>query len=157
MIDEALISGDRDLVKVLGIGFLLLVFVQTTVSAVRSWITTVLATNLNFQWFNNAFGHLLKLPIHFFEKRHTGDIISRFGSIKIMQQSITVQFVEGVIDGALVIGTLIMMFLYSPSLAFFAIMAVLIYLVLRFSIFRSLQEATSEQIIHAAKTKYLFY
>lgn len=151
MIDEALISGDRDLVKVLGIGFLLLVFVQTIISAVRSWITTVFATNLNFQWFSNAFDHLLKLPLHFFDKRHTGDIISRFESIKIIQQSITIQFVEGIIDGALVLGTLIMMFLYSTSLACMSIMAVVIYLALRFSVFGRLKEATAEQIIHAAK------
>ena len=42
----------------------------------RSWITTVLATNLNLQWLGNAFAHLLKLPLPYFEKRHTGDIAS---------------------------------------------------------------------------------
>ena len=36
---------------------------QTAIGAVRSWVTTVLATNLNFQWLGNAFSHLMKLPL----------------------------------------------------------------------------------------------
>jgi ATP-binding cassette, subfamily B, bacterial CvaB/MchF/RaxB len=156
VVDEALVTADRDLMTVLGIGFLLLVLVQTAIGAVRSWITTVLATNLNFQWLGNAFTHLLRLPLPYFEKRHLGDIVSRFGSIQIIQRSLTTQFVEGVIDGLLVIGTLIVMLLYSPQLTAIACVAVGLYAMLRWSIFRSLKEATAEQIIHAARQQTHF-
>jgi ATP-binding cassette, subfamily B, bacterial CvaB/MchF/RaxB len=151
VVDEALLAADRDLITVLGCGFLLLVIIQSSISAVRSWVTTVLATNLNFQWLGNAFAHLLKLPLPYFEKRHTGDIVSRFGSIQTIQRSLTTQFVEGVIDGILVIATFIMMLLYSPMLAAVACVAVVLYILLRWMIFRAMREATAEQIIHAAK------
>lgn len=156
VVDEALLAADRDLMTVLGCGFLLLVVLQTSIGAVRSWITTVLATNLNFQWLGNAFAHLMKLPLPYFEKRHTGDIVSRFGSIQTMQHSMTTQFVEGVIDGVLVIGTFILMLLYSVKLAAVACVAVLLYVILRWSIFRALREANAEQIIHAAKQQTHF-
>ncbi|MES2297646.1 MAG: peptidase domain-containing ABC transporter [Pseudomonadota bacterium] len=156
LVDEALLGADRDLITVLGCGFLLLVVVQTSITAVRSWMTTVLATNLNLQWLGNAFAHLLKLPLPYFEKRHTGDIVSRFTSIQTMQRSLTTQFVEGIIDGVLVLGTLGMMLLYSPSLAGVACIAVLLYIILRWVIFRALREATAEQIIHAAKQQTHF-
>ena len=156
VVDEALLAADKDLVTVLGIGFLLLVVVQTAITAVRSWVTTVLATNLNFQWLGNAFAHLMKLPLPYFEKRHTGDIVSRFGSIQTIQHSLTTQFVEGVIDGVMVIGTLIVMLLYSPQLTAVACVAVLLYALLRWSIFSQLREANAEQIIHAAKQQTHF-
>jgi ATP-binding cassette subfamily B protein RaxB len=156
VVDEALLAADRDLMTVLGCGFLLLVALQTSIGAVRSWITTVLSTNLNFQWLGNAFAHLMKLPLPYFEKRHTGDIVSRFGSIQTMQHSMTTQFVEGVIDGVLVIGTFILMMLYSVKLAAVACVAVLLYVILRWSIFRALREANAEQIIHAAKQQTHF-
>ena len=54
MVDEALVAADLDLITMLGIGFLLLVLMQTAIGAVRSWITTVMATNLNLQWLGNA-------------------------------------------------------------------------------------------------------
>jgi ATP-binding cassette subfamily B protein RaxB len=156
LVDEALLAADRDLITVLGCGFLLLVFIQTSIGAVRSWVTTVLATNLNFQWLGNAFAHLMKLPLPYFEKRHTGDIVSRFGSIQTIQRSLTTQFVEGVIDGVLVIGTFIMMLLYNPTLAAVACVAVALYILLRWTIFRAIREATAEQIIHAAKQQTHF-
>lgn len=151
LVDEALLAADRDLLTVLGCGFLLLVLVQTSISAVRSWVTTVMATSLNIQWLGNTFAHLLNLPLSYFEKRHTGDIVSRFGSIQTMQRSLTTQFVEGIIDGALVLGTMAMMLLYSPLLASVAVAAVILYILLRWSVFHALREATAEQIIHAAK------
>lgn len=156
VVDEALVAGDRDLVTVLGLGFLLLVLVQTAIGAVRSWVATALAINLNFQWLGNAFSHLMKLPLSYFEKRHLGDIVSRFGSIQTIQRSLTTQFVEGVIDGLLVVGTLIVMMLYSVQLTTVACTVVLLYALLRWSMFRKLREATTEQIIHTARQQTHF-
>lgn len=156
VVDEALVTANHELITVLGCGFLFLVILQTSIGAVRSWVTTVLSTTLNFQWFGNAFTHLMKLPFPYFESRHTGDIVSRFGSIQTIQKSITIQFVEGVIDGVLVLGTLIMLCLYSLKLSMVACCAVGLYILLRFAIFESLKEATSEQIIHAAKQQTHF-
>ena len=156
VIDEAVVSADRDLVTVLGIGFLLLALMQGALSGIRSWITTVLATSLNFQWFGRAFDHLMKLPLAWFEKRHLGDIVSRFGSIQAIQRSLTTQFVEGVIDGVLVLGTLVVMSLYSLRLTLVAGAAMLLYALLRWALFRSMREATAEQIIHAARQQSHF-
>ena len=156
VVDEALVANDRDLLTVLGIGFLLLVLMQTAIGAVRSWVTTVMATHPNFQWFGNAFSHLMKLPLPYFERRHLGDIVSRFGSIQAIQQALTTQLVEALIDGLLVVGTLTLMLLYSPLLSLVAAVAVGLYGLLRWSIFRSLREATAEQIIHAAKQQTHF-
>lgn len=156
LVDEALLAADRDLVTVLGCGFLLLVLVQTAIGGVRSWITTVLTTNLNLQWLGNAFAHLLKLPLPYFEKRHTGDIVSRFNSIETMQRSLTTQFVEGAIDGLLVLATLGMMLLYSPMLAGVACVAVALYILLHWLLFNAMREASAEQIIHSARQQTHF-
>jgi ATP-binding cassette subfamily B protein RaxB len=156
IVDEALVAADHDLITVLGLGFLLLVVVQAAISAVRSWITAALATDLNFQWLGNAFAHLMRLPLPYFEKRHLGDIVSRFGAIQTIQKSLTTQFVEGIIDGLLIVGTLIVMLLYCAQLTAVAATAVGLYAALRWSIFRALREANAEQIIHAAKQQTHF-
>jgi len=156
IVDEALVASDRDLVTVLGLGFLALVVIQTSITAVRSWVTTVLSTSLNFQWFGNAFAHLLKLPLTYFANRHSGDIVSRFGSIQTIQRSLTTQFVEGIIDGVLLLGTLAMMLFYSVKLAGVACITAFLYVLLRFAIFRPLRSATAEQIVHAAKQQTHF-
>jgi ATP-binding cassette subfamily B protein RaxB len=156
VVDEALLASDANLLTVLACGFLLLVVLQTAIGAVRSWITTVLATDLNFQWLSNTFSHLIKLPLPYFEKRHAGDIVSRFGSIQTMQRSLTSQFVEGIIDGVLVIATFAMMLLYNPMLAGIACVTVVLYVLVRGAVFRALRNASAEQIIHAAKQQTHF-
>ncbi|PPU93988.1 ABC transporter ATP-binding protein [Xanthomonas albilineans] len=155
-VDEALVNGDLGLISVLGIGFILLVMMQAVFTMARTWATTALSTSFNFQWLGNAFSHLMKLPLPYFEKRSTADIVSRFNSILAMQRIVTTQFVEVVLDGLMAIGTLVMMFIYSGRLALVTLGAVTLYLLLRLVFFGRLRNATSEQIIHAAHQEQNF-
>lgn len=148
--DHALATGDRDLILVIGLGFLLLAAIRVALGAVRAWMTTVLSTSLAFQWQGRAFGHLMRLPLAWFEKRHLGDIVSRFGSIETIQNTFTTQFVEGVIDGLLVVITLAVMVLYSGALTAVALVAVVLYGLLRWGVFHGLRAAQAETIRRAA-------
>ena len=151
VVDGVLVSADRDLLATLGAGFALLVLITAATGAVRSWAVLHLSTTLNLQWLANVFAHLLRLPIAWFEKRHTGDVWSRFASIGTIQQALTTSFVEALIDGLLVIGTLAMMAYYSVKLAAVALVAVVIYLGLRAAFYRPLRDATEEAIVHEAR------
>jgi ATP-binding cassette subfamily B protein RaxB len=151
VIDHALVSSDSDLLATLALGFGLLVLIQGAIGAVRAWFVMALSTSLNFQWLGNVFGHMVKLPLEYYEKRHIGSILSRFGSITIIQKTLTSGFVQALVDGIMVVGTLTMMLLYSVKLTGVALVAVALYGLIRWSVFRSLRIATAEQIIHAAK------
>jgi ATP-binding cassette subfamily B protein RaxB len=157
VIDEALVSANYELLTVLGLGFILLVAIRAATSAVRAWVLATLSTNLNFQWLGNVCAHLLKLPQDYFEKRHVGDIVSRFGSVSMIQRTLTTSFVQIIIDGVLVIGTLAMMFVYSAQLGALATAAVLLYALLRWLANGALRNATTEQIVHSAKQQTHFY
>jgi ATP-binding cassette subfamily B protein RaxB len=156
VIDYALATSDHELISVLGVGFLLLVVIRAATSAVRVQILTGLSANLNFQWLGNVFSHMLKLPLDYFEKRHLGDIVSRFGSISTIQRILTTGFVQAMVDGVMVAGTVVMMYIYSPMLAVVATGAVVLYGLLRWMLYRPLRNATTEQIIHAAKQQTHF-
>jgi ATP-binding cassette, subfamily B, bacterial CvaB/MchF/RaxB len=91
-----------------------------------------------------------------YERRHLGDIQSRFGVIQSIQNTLTVTYVEAFVDGMMAIGTLVMMWIYSPQLAGVAVLAALIYLVMRFSLYKHVREASNEKIVHDAKQQSLF-
>jgi len=155
-VDGAVVSADRDLLTVLGLGFLLLTIVQVLLTAARSWVVLYLSTTLNLQWLANVFSHLLGLPVSYFEKRHLGDVVSRFGAVTTIQRTLTSSFVEALIDGVMAIATLAMMFVYSAMLSAVAIVAVLSYGVLRWVFYDPLKRATEEQIVHTAKQQSHF-
>jgi ATP-binding cassette subfamily B protein RaxB len=151
VVDSVLVSADRDLLVTLGVGFALLVLIQVTTGAIRSWAVLYLSANLNLQWLGNVFAHLMRLPVSWFEKRHTGDVMSRFGAVQQIQQTMTTSFLEAVIDGVLVVLTLVVMWIYSGTLTAIAIGCVVTYGLLRWALFRPLRDATEESIIHDAK------
>ncbi|HWI12316.1 MAG TPA: peptidase domain-containing ABC transporter [Burkholderiaceae bacterium] len=151
VVDSVLVSLDRDLLVTLGIGFALLVLIQVATGAIRSWAVLHLSTTLNLQWLANVFAHLMRLPVAWFEKRHTGDVMSRFGAVQKIQQTLTTSFIEAVLDGLLVVVTLAMMLVYSGVLTAIAVGGVAVYALLRWAFFRPLREATEEAIVFEAK------
>ncbi len=155
-VDGAVVSADRDLLTVLGLGFLLLALIQVALSALRSWVVLYLSTTMNLQWLANVFSHLLKLPVSYFEKRHLGDVVSRFGAVNNIQRTLTSSFVEALIDGAMALATLAMMMIYSVMLTSAAICAVALYGVLRWAFYEPLRRATEEHIVHSAKQQSHF-
>ena len=156
IVDEALISVDYDLIAILALGFSLVVILHVAVSSIRSWTATTLSANFNFQWLGNVFSHLLRLPLSYFEKRSTGDIMSRFESVVAIQKTLTTQLVEAVIDGILVITTLIMMFIYNVELALISLVAAILYAFVKFLSYFKLRNANGENIIYAAKQQTHF-
>jgi ATP-binding cassette, subfamily B, bacterial CvaB/MchF/RaxB len=155
-VDGAVVSADRDLLTVLGLGFLLLAVVQVAISALRSWVVLYLGTTLNLQWLANVFSHLLKLPVSYFERRHLGDVVSRFGAVTTIQRTLTSSFVEALIDGVMAVATLAMMLVYSVALTAVAITAVGLYGMLRWTFYDPLRRATEEHIVHSAKQQSHF-
>ncbi len=151
VVDGAVVSADRDLVLTLGVGFGLLVLVQAATAAARSWAVLALSASLNLQWLVNVFAHLLRLPVAWFEKRHAGDIWSRFGAVQQIQRTLTTSFIEAVLDGLLVVMTLAMMALYSVTLTLVALAAVVGYGLLRWMFYRPLATATEEALVFEAR------
>ncbi len=151
VVDSVLVSADRDLLVTLGLGFTLLVLVQVATGAIRSWAVLYLSATLNLQWLSNVFAHLMRLPVAWFEKRHTGDVMSRFAAVEKIQQTLTTSFIEVVLDGLLVVLTFAMMAFYSVKLTLIALAGVTAYALLRWAFFRPLRDATEESIVHDAK------
>lgn len=155
-IDNVLITQDRGLLTTLIIGFALLLVMQQVVSTTRAWVMIHMSTLLSVQWRANVFSHLLRLPIQYFEKRHLGDVVSRFGAIGQIQQTLTAAFFSTLLDGLMAIATLFLMFVYSPLLASIALAAMVFYAMLRWVWYRPLRRASEEQIIHAARQESHF-
>lgn len=151
VIDHVIVSADRNLLTILAIGFGILMLLQQFISLLRSWIMMYMSTHLNVQWRANVFNHLINVPVSYFEKRSLGDIVSRFGSIDSIQSTLTSTFLSAILDGLMTIFTLVLMFVYSPKLAWIAIVTMCLYALIRWIWYAPLKQATEAQIIHSAK------
>jgi len=137
-VDEVIARGDVDFLVVLAFGFALLTLIKVGATAIRAFVVLALENTLSFQIGARLFHHLLRLPMSYFEKRHIGDILSRFGSIEPIRTTLAEGMLLGIIDGAMVTLTVVMMFVYSAQLALVALFAFLFYAGLRLALFRTL-------------------
>jgi ATP-binding cassette subfamily B protein RaxB len=132
-VDTAFPSFDTGLLDMLALGFGGLMVISALTSWLRSLILTTLSSSLSYQVVVNLYRHLLRLPLRWFEKRHVGDILSRFGSTRPVSTLISQGLIAAVIDGAMSVTTLALMTVYSPLLSALAVGALLIVAALRAS------------------------
>ncbi|MAW91062.1 MAG: ABC transporter [Altererythrobacter sp.] len=150
-IDSALPALDKDLLTVLALGFGLFTLINVVASLLRSFVLLNAGTSVGYALATNIARRLFRLPIEYFEKRHTGDILSRFQSIVPIQNLLTQGAVAALVDGVMAIFTLAVMFYYSALLAFIAIIAFALYGVARFVSFSFQREAQESTIITGGK------
>lgn len=150
-IDSALPALDRNLLTVLALGFGLFTLISVGASVLRSFVLLSAGTSLGYGVAANIARRLFRLPVSWFEKRHVGDILSRFQSVAPIQQALTQGAVAAVIDGALAIFILVVMFFYSPTLTLLALLAFALYSLVRFVSFSFQREAQEETIVASSK------
>ena len=155
-VDEVIARGDADLLMVLALGFGLLTLITVATTALRSQVILVVQNFLHFQIGARLFHHLLRLPLAWFEKRHVGDVLSRFGSIEPVRNLLAEGLIAAVIDGLMALATLAMIFVYSPLLAAVVLVALALYAILRFSLFRMFRQRSETLIQNKAQESSTF-
>lgn len=150
-IDQAIPALDADLLTVLALGFGLFTIINALAALLRSFVLLVAGTSIGFSLGSNIARRLFRLPIDWFEKRHTGDILSRFQSIAPIQNLLTQGAVAALVDGGMAILTLALMLWYNAQLAGVALIAFALYAVVRLVSFSFEREAIEASIITGGK------
>ena len=146
IVDHVLVTGDRDLLGALLVGFTLLLFGRQAVELLRAWLILYTGTRLHLQWRSNIVGHLLALPLPFFEHRTLGDIVSRIDGADAIQHTLTGEFLEALLDGVVALLTLAALLVYSPRLSALALATIALYTLLRLALHAPLRAATQGQV-----------
>ncbi len=150
-LDSVLPAADHDLLTVLALGFGFFTLVNIVATLLRSFVLLAAGTTLSFGIAANLARRLFRLPISWFEKRHVGDILSRFQSAGPIQQALTQGMIGVLIDGVFAVFTIAVLFFYSVPLAMLAIAACASYLLVRLVSFAPQREAQEASIVAASK------
>lgn len=156
VVDDVLVKNDEDLLFILTLGFLSIAVISVITKATRGFASLYLTNQLGYGIGDSIMHHLIRLPLSYFEKRHMGDVVSRFNSAQAIQKFITDSSVAVLIDGLLSITTLTLMLIYSPFLSLVVVISVLIYAAFRFIQFQSVRVAKLESISSMAKLDSVF-
>lgn len=145
-------AKDKSLLLVICLGLFLFTLFKSLTAMLRGWISLKMSYLIDFQWTISFFSHLIKLPLDFFEKRHSGDIQSRFTSLKTIQQTLTDNIVSIIIDSIMIVGLIIVMILYGEWLIWLVFIFSFLYIILRFITYFTYRQIAEEHIIKEAKS-----
>jgi ATP-binding cassette, subfamily B, bacterial CvaB/MchF/RaxB len=150
VLDEVVVSNDRDLLILIALGLGLVIAFRALIDFVRTWAIMVAGASLTLQWKMSLFRHLVLLPLSFFERRHAGEVASRFISIERIQQTLSTASISPMVDGAMTFVLVGMMWLYQPWLAALAIGMTCLYALTRGLAYRLYRRASEEAVVYAA-------
>ncbi|MFA0480795.1 peptidase domain-containing ABC transporter [Vibrio splendidus] len=151
VVDNVLLSNDKPLLVVLATGFILLKLIQVMLSSFRAWLVIRFSSAINIQLGANLFQHMIRLPMSYFEKRHIGDVVSRFNSINSIRELFTTGVIETLIDGLMAMVIIIMMYLYNAKLATIVLCFIFTSLIIQIAFYYPNRRITEESIVASAK------
>ncbi len=125
ILDEVIVHENISLLHVLIVGLVLTnLFMQLT-SLMRAFLANFMIRNMDFSMMSSFLKHALSLPIPFFAKRKTGDILARFQENQTIRAFLTESTVTTLLNLLMVFIYFTILFLYSAKMAGVLLMLVI--------------------------------
>lgn len=156
VIDDAITKGDMGLLNVLAIAMLLLAITTAGIRLLQGLVGLYMTTQMSFQMRTNLLRYVLRLPVAWFEKRHVGDILSRFDSMGPVQSVLLNAVPVSVLNAIIAITTAIMMIVYSPLLSSIEVASIFVFIGIRAAVFPYFKRKTQENLYLSAKVQTTF-
>ena len=156
VIDRVLVSRSISSLNVLAIAILALALAEPLFSYLRGKIFTNLASKINSELSGKLYRHLLTLPLSYFSKRQTGQIVARVREMNQIRQFLTGSALMLVLDIIFILMFLVVMFNYAKILTWIVLGSLVLYVVFWLSIGPILrQRVTKEYDASSLATAYL--
>ena len=114
LVDDVLPLHGVSLLGLLGLGMIAVTCSQTVTGYLRSLLLVSLKGRFDEQLLLGMLGHLLRLPFRFFMQRTSGDLLARMGSAGMVREVLANQTLTTVLDGALMVSYLAILFVKAP-------------------------------------------
>jgi len=142
-----------DLMTVLGLGLLMLVLAQYVTSALRAGVMIYLYARLDSRMMLGLFGHLLTLPLRFFQQRTTGDLLTRLGSNVAIREALTSRTLSVILDALLVLIYFSLLLFKAPLFGLLALLIGALQVVLLVATGQRVHGLTQESLLAQAESQ----
>lgn len=156
VIDQTILKGDVDLLLVMASCFLTLFGLKTLLSYLRELKVMSLGSRLGFDLITGLSKHLFSLPLTYFERRESGDILSRFDSAGKITQTLTQDLVTVVVDGVFSVCALLLLYWYDSGIASVVLLAVMLVCGINFFAVLKERDLRAEVLVQGAKQQSRF-
>jgi ABC-type bacteriocin/lantibiotic exporter with double-glycine peptidase domain len=153
IVDRVVPRGDQHMLLILAVGLTAVVAFNFLSSMIRAHLLLEMRTLADTRLTLDFLEHLIALPYSFFQKRATGDLMMRLNSNTLIRQTLTSGVLSGVIDGALTILYLVLLFAASAAIGILVVFIVLIQVGVFLVTIRARRNANAISIARQARSQ----
>jgi ABC-type bacteriocin transporter len=130
IIDFVLVEGNIRLLNLLSVGMIVILIFQLIVGSYKTVFGLQTGQMIDARLILGYYKHLLKLPQRFFDTMRVGEIISRVNDAVNIREFINNVALNFIVNGLIVIFSILLMFLYYWKLALIMLAIIPIYLII---------------------------
>ncbi|SET32273.1 peptidase domain-containing ABC transporter [[Clostridium] polysaccharolyticum] len=130
LLDSVLPHQKKTLLTMFSVGILLTYLLQFGLNMLRSFLILHLSRKIELHLQTSYMNKVLKLGMHFFERRKAGDLVSRFRDADNVKEAISTVVITLVVDGILVLVGMAVLWRVHLAMFIWAIVTIAFYLLL---------------------------
>ena len=129
IIDKVIGNGGLSTLTVLGISMIVLLFVESVLMFLRTYILNFTTTKLDAVLGTRLFRHLISLPVPYYEHRRVGDTLLRVNMLNGIREFLTGTTLTTILDALFSVVFLALMLYYSVKLTLIALVIIPLFIV----------------------------
>jgi ABC-type bacteriocin/lantibiotic exporter with double-glycine peptidase domain len=153
VVDRVVPRGDQHMLVILVVGLTAVVVFNYIASMIRAHLLLEMRTLADTHLTLDFLEHLISLPYGFFQRRSTGDLMLRLNSNTLIRQTLTSGVLSGVIDGALTVVYLGLLFAASAAIGVLVVFIALIQVAVFLLTIRSRRNTNAISIARQARSQ----
>lgn len=130
ILDRVVVHQNVELLNMLMIGFVVVSFFSQLTILLRTFLMNFMVRKMDFAMMSHFFKHTLSLPLSFFAKRRTGDIIARFQENQTIRDFLTESTISTILNVLMVFIYFSVLFIYNVKMTLLLIACVIPFAVL---------------------------
>lgn len=130
VMDKVLVHHSLKTLNVIGIGLIAAILFEVVLSAIRSAALANTSSKIDVELGTRLFGHLLHLPLSYFQARRVGDSVARVRELENIRAFLTSNAMTLVLDILFSFVFFAVMLWYSPTLTLIVALSIPLYLAL---------------------------
>lgn len=153
VVDKVLVHRSFSTLLVIVVGLAGIGLFDVTLQFLRSYALSHTTSRIDVELGSRLFDHLLRLPLSFFEMRPAGQIVARVRELETIRNFLTGRGLSSVIDLLFTIIFVVVLFIYSTTLALIVLASLPIYFLIAVFVRPALRDKLNERFNTAAASQ----
>lgn len=153
IIDKVLVHRSSDALDILVLGMIVCTFFQQWMTALRAYLFTNICSKMDVALSSRLFKNITALPLSYFQKWQTGDVVSRLGELQTLRNFITGSSLTIILDMVFAVIYFCVLFTYNVILSVIVLVMIPLFVILNLVVAPIFKRMINERFLIGAENR----